>query len=73
MSRSKSMVSPLARHFKLTKEQSLKSEKDQVEMSKISYVFTVGSLMYAMVYIRPNIAHTVGVVSQFFSNPEKEH
>ena len=43
MSGAKSVVSPLAGYFKLTKEQSPKSEKDQVEMSKIFYAFIVGS------------------------------
>ena len=29
--------------------------------------------MYAMVCTRPDIAHAVGVVSRFMSNPGKEH
>ncbi|KAI4334943.1 hypothetical protein L6164_013639 [Bauhinia variegata] len=29
--------------------------------------------MYAMVCTRPNIAHAVGVVSRFLSNPSREH
>jgi len=29
--------------------------------------------MYAMLCTRPNIAHVVGVVSRFLSNPAKEH
>ncbi len=41
-------------------------------MSKISYSSAVRSLMYAMVCTRPDIAHAVGVVSKFLSNPEKE-
>ena len=67
------MVSPLVGHFKLTKEQSPKSEKDQVEMSKILYAFAVGSLVYAMMCIMLDIAHAAGVVSRFFSNLRKEH
>jgi len=42
-------------------------------MSKVSYASTLGSLMYVMVCTRPNIAHVVGVVSMFLSNPGKEH
>uniref|UniRef100_A0A3Q7IX76 Reverse transcriptase Ty1/copia-type domain-containing protein n=1 Tax=Solanum lycopersicum TaxID=4081 RepID=A0A3Q7IX76_SOLLC len=34
---------------------------------------TVGSLMYAMVCTRPDIAHVVGVVSRYMANPGKEH
>ena len=33
----------------------------------------MGSLIYAMVCTRPDIAHSVGVVSRFLSNPGKEH
>lgn len=42
-------------------------------MLKVPYASTVGSLMYAMVCTRPDIAHAVGVVSRFLSNPGKEH
>ena len=37
------------------------------------FSFAVGSLMYTMVCTWPNIAHVVGVVSKFMSNPRKEH
>ena len=36
------------------------------------YASAVGSLMYTMVCTRPDIAHAVGVVSRFLSNPSKE-
>ena len=42
-------------------------------MSKVPYSSLVGSLMYAMVCTRPDIAHTVGVVSRYMKNPGKEH
>ena len=29
--------------------------------------------MYTMICTRPNIAHAVGVVSRFLSNPDEEH
>ncbi|GKC37860.1 retrovirus-related pol polyprotein from transposon TNT 1-94 [Tanacetum coccineum] len=34
---------------------------------------SVGSVMYTMVCTRPYIAHAVGVVSRFMSNPGREH
>ena len=43
------------------------------EMSKIPYTSAIGSLMYAMICTRPDIAHAVGVVSWFLTNPGKEH
>ena len=33
----------------------------------------MGSLMYAKVCMRLDIAHVIGVVSMFLSNPDKEH
>ncbi|GJW67995.1 putative RNA-directed DNA polymerase [Tanacetum coccineum] len=33
----------------------------------------IGSVMYVMVCTRPDIAHAVGVVSRFMSNPRREH
>ena len=42
-------------------------------MSKVLYALAIGSLMYAMVCTRPNIAHAVGVVSRFMSKPGKQH
>ncbi|KAL6333866.1 hypothetical protein AAG906_031165 [Vitis piasezkii] len=42
-------------------------------MSKVSYASAIGSLIYAMVCIRPDIAHAVGVVSRFMSRPGKQH
>ncbi|XP_075085139.1 secreted RxLR effector protein 161-like [Nicotiana tabacum] len=42
-------------------------------MSKVPYASVVGSLMYAMVCTRPDIAHAVGVVSRYMLDPRKEH
>lgn len=41
-------------------------------MEKMPYASTVGSLMYAMVSIRPDLVHAVNVVSSFLVNPTKE-
>ena len=42
-------------------------------MSKMPYTSAIGTLMYAMVCTRPDIAHAVGVVSRFMSRPGKQH
>lgn len=73
MSKSKPVFSPLAGHFKLSSKQCPTSEKDKEEMKKVPYASAVGRLMYAKVCTRPDIAHAVGVVSRFISNPGKEH
>ena len=42
-------------------------------MRKVAYASLIGSLMYAMVCTRPDIATAVGIVSRYMSNLEKEH
>ena len=47
--------------------------KEKENKASVPYSFVVGSLMYAIVCTRPNIAHAVGVVSRFMVNPGKDH
>ena len=64
---------PLANHFKLSKEQSPKTTEERDHIALVPYASAVGSLMYAMVCTRPDIAHALGVVSRYMANPRKEH
>ena len=73
MAKSKPVNTPLAGHFKLSSAQCPTSDEEQEGMKQIPYASAVGSLMYAMVCTRPDIAHAVGVVSRFLSNPGKDH
>ena len=61
---------PFAKHFKLSLDQSHKDEKSDKEMSDIPYFSVVGSLMYNMVYTRPDLVHALSVVSKFMSKNE---
>ena len=47
--------------------------REKAEMAKMSYSSVVGSLMYAMICTRPDIAYAVGVVSRYMSNRGKKH
>jgi hypothetical protein len=73
MQNEKPVSTPLASHFKLTKEMCPKTQEEIEYMSRVPYSSAVGSLMYAMVCTRPDIAHAVGVVSRYMNNPGKEH
>ena len=73
MQNAKPVSTPFASHFKLRKEMCPKTQEDMDYMSKVPYASAVGSLMYAMVCTRPDIAHAVGVVSKYMNNPGKEH
>ena len=67
MNEAKLVSTPLGSHFKLSKEQSPKTEKERDHMSKVPYASAIGSLMYAMVCTRLDIAHAVGVVSSILT------
>ncbi len=43
------------------------------EMVKVSYQQVMGSLMYAMLCTRPDLAYPISVVSQHMANPSLEH
>ena len=73
MHNAKPVSIPLASHFKLSKEECPKTQDEMAHMSKVPYASAAGSLMYAMVYTRPDIAHAMAVVSRYMNNPGKEH
>jgi hypothetical protein len=66
----KPVSTPLANHFRLFGSQCLKNEEEIENMSKVPYTSAMGCLMYAMVCTRPNLTHTMNIIS---TNPGKEH
>ena len=58
---------------KLSAEQCPKEQEEEEDMSRVPSASVVGSLMYATVCTRPDIAHAVGVLSRLMSKPGKEH
>ena len=73
MKDAKSVSTPLANHFKLSRSFCPTTTDEKEKMASIPYSSAVGSLMYCMVCTRPDIAHAVSTVSRFLSNPGKEH
>ncbi|CAA0826453.1 Pentatricopeptide repeat-containing protein [Striga hermonthica] len=73
MKSAKPVNTPLASHFKLSKQSCPTSQEEKEAMAGVPYSSAVGSLMYAMVCTRPDIAHAVGIVSRYLSNPGKDH
>ena len=73
MQDSKLVKVPIPVGVKLFAEQCPKTQEKEEYMSRVPYASAVGSLMYAMVCTRPNIAHAVGVLSSFMSNLGQEH
>uniref|UniRef100_A0A3Q7GJ91 Reverse transcriptase Ty1/copia-type domain-containing protein n=1 Tax=Solanum lycopersicum TaxID=4081 RepID=A0A3Q7GJ91_SOLLC len=66
---SQELTTPLANHFKLSKEQSPKTIEERDYMALVPYASAVGSLILT----RPDITHAVGVVSRYMANPGKEY
>ena len=73
MKDSKPMKVPILVGVNLSVAQCPKTQEEEEDMSHVPYTSAIGSLMYAMVCTRPDIAHAVGVLSRFMSKPGKEH
>ena len=69
----KPVSTPLPINYKLSSSMSPSSEAERMEMARVPYASAVGSLMYAMICTRPDIAQAVGLVSRFMANPGREH
>ena len=73
MADAKAVSIPLAPHFKLSAAACPTTAVEKGLMSAVPYESAVGSLMYLMVCTRPDIAHAVGMVSRYMSNPGRLH
>ncbi|MCO5602566.1 hypothetical protein L7F22_056700 [Adiantum nelumboides] len=68
----KALSTPMAAYVKLSKNGCSKSDAENAKMEKIPYSSAVGSLIYAMVSTRPDIAFAGGVVSRYMANLGKK-
>lgn len=64
---------PIIKGDKFNKAQWPSNELERGSMKNIPYASVVGSLMYAQVCTRPDIAYAVNVLSRFQSNLGQEH
>lgn len=73
MDKAKAASIPLASRFKLSHKLCPSTDEEKLSMNNILYSSAICSLMYDMVCIRPDIAHAVGMVSRYLSNPGKDN
>ncbi|RVW95334.1 Retrovirus-related Pol polyprotein from transposon TNT 1-94 [Vitis vinifera] len=66
-------VSPIVKGDRFNLDQCPKNDLEREQMKNISYTFVVGSLMYAQVYTRPDIAFSIGMLGRYQSNPGIDH
>ena len=68
-----SSVAPILKGDRFDLNQCPKIDFEQEHMKNIPYALAVGSLMYAQVCTRPDIAFAVGVLGRYQSNPGLDH
>lgn len=75
MNEAKTVITPIAQHFKLSVDNSPKEIDIEHKrlMSTISYSQAVGSLMHVMISTRPYKAYATSLVSRYMANPGKRH
>nr|GEW09537.1 hypothetical protein [Tanacetum cinerariifolium] len=59
--------------LKLSKSQGTSTPAEKWHMQNIPYASTVGSIMYAVICIRPDVAFTQNITSHFQQNPCELH
>jgi hypothetical protein len=64
---------PVAKGDKFSLNQCPKNDFEKREIQKIPYASVVGSLMYAQVCTRPDIAYITGILGRYLSNPGIDH
>jgi len=52
---------------------SLITVEERESMTHVFYASAVGSLMYAMICIRPDLSQAVSLVSRYMHNPDRGH
>ncbi|KAM2811016.1 hypothetical protein COP1_043727 [Malus domestica] len=73
MEQSKKGFLPVGHGIHLSKSMEPKTHEEIRQMSCIPYASAIGSLMYAMICTRPDIAYAVSITSRYQSNPGSEH
>ncbi|XP_058729485.1 secreted RxLR effector protein 161-like [Vicia villosa] len=64
---------PVQKGDKLSKSECPQNAKETSEMERVPYASAVGSLMYAQVCTRSDIAYAVNVLGRYLSNPGLGH
>ena len=73
MQNSKKGLLPFRHGVPLSDDQRPKTLEEEKTMRQVPYALVVGSLMHAMLFTRPDICYSVGIVSRYQSNPKPKH
>ena len=73
MEKSKRGYLPMNHGIQFSKKMSPKTPEERNRISSIPYASAVGSIMYAMLYTRPDVAYALGIASRFQADPGEDH
>ena len=73
MEASKRGYLPVSYGICLSKKMCPKILEERKRMNEISYASAVGSIMYAMLCTKPDVAYALGIASRFQADPRKDH
>ncbi|KAJ9555126.1 hypothetical protein OSB04_009740 [Centaurea solstitialis] len=73
MDESKKGFIPMQHGIVLSKTQCPVSSQDQDKMKSVPYASAIGSIMYAMLCTRPDVAYSVSVTNRYQQNPGEPH
>ena len=66
-------VAPIVKGDRFNLNQCPKNDFEREQMKNIPYASAVGSIMYAQVCTRPDIAFVVGMLGRYQNNPRMDH
>ncbi|KAG8497104.1 hypothetical protein CXB51_008305 [Gossypium anomalum] len=64
---------PMRHGISLSKEMCPSTPQEREHMSKIPYASAIGSIMYAMLYTRPDVLYALSMTSKYQIDPGKGH
>ena len=73
MEASKRGYLPASHGIRLSKKICPKTPEERKRMSEIFYALAVGSIMYAMLCTRPDVAYALDVISKFQADSGEDH
>ena len=73
LTNAKPVTTPLESNAKFSKEQSPSSTTQETRMNGVPYQEAIGSILWAAVVSRPDVAYAVGILSQFMQKPGQAH
>ena len=72
MEASKRGYLPASHGIPLSKKICPKTPEERKRMNEIPYASAVGSIIYAMLFTKPDVAYALGIASRFQADPRKD-